>query len=153
MPTKKPQIISGMIAGLLATVVLSMLMAMKTKMGVMPGLNPVHMLSEMFAQKMGLEPNIMIGWVMHFMIGSVAWGGAFAVLNNVLPGTSQITKGISWGIAAWFMMMIGPMPMSGAGLFGLNIGVMAPVMTFFLHIVFGVVLGAVFKKLAKVEEI
>jgi hypothetical protein len=146
------KIVKGLIAGFVATVVLTILMMMKKMLGVMPELDPVHMLSEMAAQNMGMEPNIMIGWIMHFMIGSVAWGGAFIVLNNVLPGTSQIAKGISLGIVAWFMMMIGPMPMSGAGLFGLNMGILAPVMTFMLHIVFGVVLGAVFIRLGGVEE-
>lgn len=146
------KIVKGLIAGFVATVVLTILMMMKKTLGVMPELDPVHMLSEMAAQNMGMEPNIMIGWIMHFMIGSVAWGGTFIVLNNVLPGTSQIAKGISLGIVAWFMMMIGPMPMSGAGLFGLNMGILAPVMTFMLHIVFGVVLGAVFIRLGGVEE-
>jgi hypothetical protein len=146
------KIVKGLIAGFVATVVLTILMMMKKTLGVMPELDPVHMLSEMAAQNMGMEPNIMIGWIMHFMIGSVAWGGTFIVLNNVLPGTSQIAKGISLGIVVWFMMMIGPMPMSGAGLFGLNMGILAPVMTFMLHIVFGVVLGAVFIRLGGVEE-
>lgn len=146
------KIVKGLIAGFVATIVITILMMMKKMMGVMPELDPVHMLSEMAAQNMGLEPNIMIGWIMHFMIGPVAWGGAFTVLNNVLPGTSQIAKGISLGIVAWFMMMIGPMPMSGAGLFGLNMGILAPVMTFMLHIVFGVVLGTVFIRLGGVKD-
>lgn len=151
MSAKNTQIVHGMIAGLLGTVVLSALMMAKGMMGVMPDLDPVHMLSDMIAQKMGMEPNMIIGWVMHFMIGSVAWGGAFAAFNNALPGSSQIAKGISLGVAAWFMMMIGPMPMSGAGLFGLNIGAMASVMTFVFHIVFGVVMGKTFEKLHGVE--
>ena len=39
------------------------------------------------------------------------------------------------------MMMMGPMPMAGAGLFGLQLGMMAPVATLMLHIMWGVVLG------------
>lgn len=143
------KIVKGIIAGFAATVVLTMLMIMKNMMGIMPELDPVHMLSDMVAQKMGMTPNIVVGWVMHFMIGSVAWGGAFAAFNDLLPSNSQIRKGITLGIVAWFMMMIGPMPMSGAGVFGLNIGPMAPVMTFVLHIVFGIVLGAAYIRLNK----
>jgi len=48
-------------------------------------------------------------------------------------------------------MMIGPMPMSGSGLFGLNIGIMVPVMTLVFHLIFGVVLGLVFKALGGAE--
>jgi hypothetical protein len=142
-----PKLLKGVIAGLVATAVLTVLMMMKKMMGVMPELDPVHMMSEMVAQKMGMDPNIVIGWIMHFGIGSIAWGVSFVLLNNILPGKSQIVKGISLGIGAWFLMMIGPMPMSGAGLFGMNIGMMAPVMTLMLHIIFGVVLGTVFVKL------
>ncbi len=141
------KIIKGIIAGFVATIVLTMLMMMKKMMGVMPELDPVHMMADIAAQKTGMEPNIMIGWAMHFMVGSVAWGSAFAVLNDILPTQSQIKKGIVLGMGAWLMMMIGPMPMSGNGLFGMALGPMAPMMTFMLHIVFGVVLGTVYKKL------
>ncbi|QDE31081.1 DUF6789 family protein [Shewanella polaris] len=140
-------IFKGIIAGFIGTLVLTGLMILKKNMGIMPGLDPVHMMSTMAAEKMGTEVNLMIGWVMHFVIGSVAWGTAFAVLNGVLPGRSQIIKGIVLGVAAWLLMMIGPMPMSGAGFFGLSMGIMAPVMTLMLHIVFGAVMGLVFSKL------
>ncbi len=140
-------IAKGIFAGFIATLALTALMIMKKTMGVMPNLDPVHMLSDMAAMKMGITPNIAIGWVMHFVIGAIAWGGAFAVFNKVLPSNSQMKKGIVLGIIAWFMMMIGPMPMSGAGLFGLGLGMMAPVMTLVLHLVYGAVLGAVFTKL------
>ena len=140
-------IIKGLLAGLVATLALTFFMMMKKIMGVMPELDPVHMMSEMIAQKMGTAPSTMIGWVMHFFIGSVVWGGAFAVLNNRLPGKNQISKGINLGIGAWLVMMIGPMPLSGAGLFGLQLGFMAPAMTLVLHIIFGFFLGIVFKKL------
>tara|TARA_B110000211_G_scaffold200203_1_gene231060 strand:- start:2713 stop:3177 length:465 start_codon:yes stop_codon:yes gene_type:complete len=140
-------ITKGIIAGLIATLVLTALMMMKKFMGIMPELDPVHMMATMAAQKAGMETNMMIGWVMHFMIGAVAWGSAFAVLNNILPTKNQLTKGIVLGIAAWFIMMLGPMVMAGNGLFGLALGPMAPVMTFMLHIVFGVVLGFSFEKL------
>ena len=140
-------IIKGMIAGFVATVALSALMVIKKMMGVMPELDPVGMISTMAAQKMQTEPNIVIGWVMHFIIGSIMWGGAFAVLNNFLPSNNQVTKGIIFGIGAWLIMMVIPMPMSGAGLFGMNLGMMAPVMTLVLHIIFGVVLGATYSKL------
>lgn len=140
-------IVKGIVAGFAATIVLTLLMMMKKSMGVLPELDPVHMMADMAAQKTGMQANIMVGWVMHFIIGSVAWGAGFAILNGLLPPRSQVKKGILFGIGAWVVMMIGPMPMSGAGLFGMNIGPMAPVMTFIFHIVFGIVLGRVFQKL------
>jgi hypothetical protein len=41
-------------------------------------------------------------------------------------------------------MMIVMMPMAGAGLFGLKIGVMAPAATLVLHWIYGAVLGGLF---------
>lgn len=143
------KITKGIIAGFVATIVLTILMMMKKMMGFMPELDPVHMMSQMVAEKMGMAPNIVIGWIMHFVIGSIVWGGLFSIFNCALPGKSQIVKGIMFGIFAWLLMMIMPMPMSGAGLFGLKLGMMLPVTTLMFHIIFGIVLGAVFAKLIK----
>lgn len=148
MTINTSNIIKGIIAGLIGTIVLTVLMMIKKKIGLMPELDPVHMVSDTVALKLGMEPNIVIGWVLHFGIGAV-WGGGFAVLNNILPGSSQIAKGIVMGIGAWLLMMIGLMPISGSGLFGMNMGIMAPVITLVLHLVFGAALGAVFGKLTQ----
>jgi Family of unknown function (DUF6789) len=128
-----------MVAGLIATIVLSALMIMKSMMGLMPDLDVIAMLSKM----MGASTPVM-GWVAHFVIGAVIWGGLFASLDPHLPGGSHWLNGIIFGSGAWALMMIAVMPMAGAGLFGMNFGMMAPVMTLVLHIVFGAVLGGVY---------
>jgi len=132
------QPLKGLLAGLVATAVLSMIMIGKSMMGLMPGLNAIAMLSHMMGAGMAM------GWVAHFMIGTVAWGLAFAFLSDKLPGSTPWLKGILFGIGAWLLMMVAVMPMAGAGLFGLKMGMMAPVMTLMLHIVFGAVLGVVY---------
>ncbi|GAC24271.1 hypothetical protein GMES_1975 [Paraglaciecola mesophila KMM 241] len=139
--------VKGIIAGFVGTLVLTGLMMVKKNMGVMPELDPIHMMSTMAAEKMGTQISLTTGWIMHFVLGSVAWGGAFAVFNGILPGGSQVARGMTFGILAWLLMMIGPMPMSGAGLFGLSMGIMAPVMTLILHLVFGAAMGFTFAKL------
>lgn len=138
--------IRSMIAGFAATVVLSILMVMKGMMGLMPELDVIAMLSQMSQDMMGIG-GAGLAWLMHFMIGTVLWGILFALLYEKLPGTAAVVKGISFGVLAWLMMMILPMPMAGAGLFGLNLGMMAPVMTLILHVIFGAVLGYVFHAL------
>ncbi len=131
---------AGVISGFIATVVLSIVMVMKAKMGVMPELNAIKMLAGMMG-----APLIM-GWVAHFMIGTVVWGVLFAALVNKLPG-GIMASAISFSVLAWIMMMIGPMPMAGAGLFGMNLGMMAPIATLMLHIIWGVVLGLSYQRL------
>lgn len=129
---------NGFLAGFIATAVLSVMMVAKDIMGVMPELDVAAMLSMM----MGAP--VIVGWLAHFMIGTLAWGGGFAILYEVIPGGSAVVKGIVFGVAAWLAMMIMVMPMAGAGVFGMNFGILAPMMTLVLHIVFGAVLGGVY---------
>lgn len=136
-------IFKGLLAGLAATLVLSALMVMKTMMGVMPELD----LPKMIASMMGSADTPMLGWAVHFMIGIVGYGLAMALLNDRLPGASSTVHGVIIGIVGWLLMMVMVMPMAGAGLFGMNMGLMAPMMTLVLHLVFGAVLGWVYGKL------
>lgn len=131
---------TGLISGFVATVVLSILMVAKAKMGVMPELNAIKMLAGM------MSAPLIMGWVAHFMIGTVVWGVLFTLLVDKLPG-GALSSAIVFAIGAWLMMMIGPMPMAGAGLFGLKLGIMAPVATLMLHVIWGIVLGLTYSKL------
>ncbi|WP_017930480.1 DUF6789 family protein [Robiginitomaculum antarcticum] len=134
-------LIKGMIAGFIATLVLSAIMVMKSMMGLMPELDVAAMLAGM------LGGSIALGWLMHFVIGTVAWGGGFALIYKLIPSGNSIIKGIVFGLAVWLIMMVVMMPMAEKGLFGMDLGIMAPVMTMMLHIIFGGVLGAVYAKL------
>lgn len=131
-------ITNGLLAGFVATVVLSALMIIKAMMGLMPDLNVVAMLGTMSGMGM------IGGWVIHFLIGTVLWGVLFAVLVDRIPGDAVWLKGVWFGVAAWVLMMVLVMPMAGAGLFGMNMGIMAPIMTLVLHLIYGAVLGATY---------
>lgn len=130
-------ILKGIIAGFAATVVLSLLMVMKSLMGLMPELDVIAMLSGMMGSSLAM------GWMAHFMIGAVVWGTLFALIAPALPGDSLWLKGIIFGVIAWLLMMVAIMPMAGAGLFGMKLGMAAPIMTLMLHVIFGAVLGGV----------
>lgn len=132
-------VLKGMVAGFVATVVLSGLMVMKAMMGVMPELDVISMLTTM----MGASSPI-AGWLAHFVIGAFVWGGLFALLEPSVPGQSHWVRGVVFGIGAWILMMIAVMPMAGAGMFGMSLGMMAPVMTLGLHVIFGAVPGGTY---------
>jgi len=134
-------IAKGMFAGLAATIVLSLLMLMKAAMGLMPALDPISMIGVMMGVSSALA------WGVHFMIGTVIWGGAFAIFAPHLPGGELWLKGVVFGIGAWLIMMVAMMPMAGAGFFGMQLGMMTPVMTLVMHLVFGAVLGGVYAML------
>lgn len=136
----------GMIAGFVATAVLSMMMVAKSAMGLMPQLDIIRMMSGMMGSSAAMA------WVVHFLIGTVLWGAIFAWLDPHLPGGSHWLKGVVFGLGAWLLMMVLMMPMAGAGLFGLQIGVMAPIMTMMLHAIFGAILGATYGWLLSPRE-
>ena len=136
----------GFIAGFVATIVLSVLLVLKNAMGVMPGLDPVAMLAAM----MGM-PAIM-GWIAHFLIGTVLWGGIYALYHKSIPGDGHLVKGMVLGIGAWLVMMIIVMPMAGAGFFGMAFGIMSPVLTLIMHLIFGAALGLVYQSLASKSD-
>lgn len=135
-------IAKGIFAGFIATLVISVFMLMKQIMMLVPELDPIRMLADMAG-----TPSLRAGWIMHFLIGSVAWGPLYSFVEAWLPGRMTV-RGILFGTAAWLLMMVVVMPMAGAGLFGLGIGVAAPIITLVLHIIFGAVLGAVYGPLA-----
>lgn len=137
----------GMLAGLAATVVLSMLMVAKTMMGVMPQLD----LPKMIAGMMGMPNAPIVGWVVHFMIGVVGYGVALAALDSRLPGRGSVVHGVILGVVGWLIMMVMLMPMAGAGIFGMSMGLMAPMMTLVLHVIFGAVLGWTYSRLQPVR--
>lgn len=138
------RITSGMIAGFIATIALSAVMLLKTMMGVMPQLDVIGMLTSMAHERLGLPATAAVGWVMHFMVGTIIYGAVFAMVNDALPGGGQIAKGTVLALIGWLIMMVILMPMMGKGFFGLNIGAIAPVMTLILHIFFGAVLGWIY---------
>lgn len=130
----------GMLAGLVATIVLSALMVVKGMMGLMPQLD----LPKMIGGMMGSPDAPLVGWIVHVAIGIVVYGVAIAVLDSKLPGDSHTGHGMMLAVIGWLIMMVVLMPMAGAGLFGMNMGIMAPVMALVLHLIFGAVLGWVY---------
>lgn len=134
---------NGFVAGFAGSAVLAVVFVMKSAMGIMPQMDIIMMLSAM----MGM--GAVMGWIAHFAIGTLAWGGLFALANAQIPGGSQIGKGIVLGLAAWGVMMVMVMPMAGGGMFGLRFGMMGAAMPLILHIIFGAVLGYVYSVLGQ----
>lgn len=143
------QIAKGIAAGFIATVVLSAFMLLKAKMGMLPEMNAIKLLSGMSHKMAGTPAMPAVGWFWHFLIGSVLWGGLFAAFHRSLPGASEVTRAVWLSVLAWLAMMIVVMPVAGKGLFALSIGPMAAVATLVLHIIFGVALGYSFDRFTK----
>jgi hypothetical protein len=131
-------IFKGMVGGFIGTIVLSAIMIMKTMMNVMPEFDMIGMMAGM------LNGSRTTAWVVHFIIGTVLWGGLFAWLDPYIPTQSHWSKGTWFGVGAWIVMMVTLMPMAGAGLFAVKLGMMVTAATLILHAIFGAVMGAVY---------
>jgi len=131
----------GIFAGFVATVVLSALMTIKAQLGYWPDLDVIGMLTSMASSYAGLPRQMAVGWGLHFFIGTIAWGVLFGLLVPYLLGPSYWLRGVVFALGCWLAMMALFMPLADAGLFGTRLGVVAPVVTLVLHVVFGVVLG------------
>jgi hypothetical protein len=142
------RITKGFVAGAAATAVLSALMVMKSMMGLMPALD----LPKMIAGMMGAPDRPVIGWAVHVMIGVVGYGLVVALTDGRLPGRNRVLHGVLIGFVGWLVMMVMLMPMAGAGLFGMALGMMAPLMTLMLHLIFGAVLGGVYGRLSRQDS-
>jgi hypothetical protein len=134
---------SGLIAGFVATVVLSLLMMLKHTLGAMPALNPIADIVQIADHFTGARLPMLAGWIGHFLIGTLAWGIAYAIIAPVLPGDASV-KGLIFGGLAWLAMMIVFMPLAGNGFFAMKLGMAVVVATLALHLVYGVVLGVVY---------
>lgn len=133
------RLIPGVLAGLIATLVLSAIMIAKGMMGLMPKLDVITMLANM------MGAGLAMGWIAHFMIG-IGYGVVLSIVENAFE-LSLTLKGMLLGALGWLAMMVAVMPMAGAGLFGLELGMPAPVMTLILHLIFGAVLGFTYDRI------
>jgi len=140
----------GFAAGLAATIVLSALMLAKASAGMLPQFNAIEMQAQLLNQQAGLPLNPVTGWIAHFVLGAIVWGGLFGAFNALIPGKTEFGKGIAFGIFAWLIMMIVFMPLAGAGFFAVDMTPMVAVATLVLHLIFGGVLGFTYARLMNI---
>jgi hypothetical protein len=143
----KSNIVKGIAAGFCATVVLTAVMVIKAYAGIAPEVNLAALMSGV------LNAPIYVGWGVHFVVGTLIWGPLFAVLAPRIPGTTAVIKGVLFAVGAWALMQLVVLPIAGMGLFGIAYGFMATALTFVLHLVYGVVLGAIFAQLKGVWHV
>ncbi|MFV5689543.1 DUF6789 family protein [Flavobacterium sp. ZT3R25] len=142
------KIIQSLISGVIGAAVMSIEMWVATMMG-MPKMNPPDMLSVM------LGVPIIVGWLIHFMIGIIfAMAYTFFFINLVNKISNAIFRGAIFGVAVFIFAQImlailgaimeGTPPMEGSLLLimlGSIIG----------HIIFGIVVALFVKEEIVVE--
>ena len=130
---------STLLGGVIATAAMTILGAIAPMMG-MPKMSVPNMLAGFMSMP------IAIGWIAHFMIGTVL--AAFYVYNWKGRFTNNaIVKGMLFSLLPFLAAQLIVMPMMGAGIFSMNTP--APMMMvmggLIGHVVYGATLGAVVK--------
>jgi len=126
-------------AGLSATAVMSIVALMAPLMG-MPKMD--------FGEMLGVNNPMMamsyeMGWMMHFIVGIVLTAIYASFFVNKLKG-SYALRGVIFAMIPFVIAQAVMMPMMGAGFFSGG-DVMMIMGSLIGHVVFGVVLGAVYK--------
>jgi uncharacterized membrane protein YagU involved in acid resistance len=98
--TMKTKIQQAVLGGIVATAVMTMVILMAPLMG-MSKMNPAAMLADM----MGLP--IIIGWIMHFMIGVIFALAYVFILSGILGKiSSKIVKGALFGFIVFLFAQV-----------------------------------------------
>lgn len=128
----------GLGAGLVATIVLSLVIVLKQALGVLPQLSTISVLAQMLGYQ-----SLTIGWIVHFFVGVILWGPLYAWIDpkSSLP---HWVNGVIFASCVWLGLMLVIMPLEGADLLGLQLGLVTPTATLARHWIYGAVLGGVF---------
>lgn len=155
----KSRIQKGMLAGLAATVVVSIVDVAASWIQAAMGVQPLWfhsfptLLAAVANEVLGVPNAMWVGWVLHFLSGTIVLGSVFGILCPKLPTDTAETKGIFFSVAAWLVMMLTIMPLHPQlGVFGIGAGFGTVIWMLVTHVVFGIVLGATYARLVERER-
>ncbi|CAN5178417.1 hypothetical protein BH09PSE1_BH09PSE1_22460 [soil metagenome] len=137
----------GMVAGFAATVVVSVLEAINILAG--PWFTPFP---EIVAFMMGMPGNLLVGWIAHFLIGTLVLGSAFGILCPRLPTDTSGTKGIAFAVGAFMVLMTGILLFGQRAIFAGSGGFGTIAWLLITNGVFGFVMGTVYGELVAREK-
>ncbi len=128
----------AVVAGLVGTLGMTLVMLMAPAMGM-----PPMPIGNMLAAFMHIP--VVLGWVMHFMIGTALAILYVYLFAAKLPG-KPVVRGLIYSLIPWVMAQVVVNPMMGAGVFAS--ATPAPVLfvmgSLVGHLVYGAILGAVY---------
>ncbi|XKE44895.1 hypothetical protein LG302_16180 [Halomonas organivorans] len=138
------RLLRGMLAGFVATLTISLIMILRLSAGIMTWYHPIEIMNLAAHDLLGTPDSLLVGWGIHFAVGTVIWGLLFALVVPYLPGRTPTRRGLEFGVVSWLVVMVTVFPLAGSGLFGLGFGLIAPISALLAHIIFGWVIGATY---------
>jgi hypothetical protein len=132
---------SAISGGIVATVVTGSMILMNHAIHRLPdvGIGPA------LATMVGLSDHVVVGWLAFIVLAVAGCSIAFAFVAPKIPLQSYLMKGLACGVGCWLLMMLVFMPLSGAGIFGMNRGHILAAVAIVLNLVYWVVLSLVYR--------
>jgi hypothetical protein len=114
--------VSSLLAGFGATAVHVVLMSVKHRAGILPEFEPYEDLQRLLSSATSLSLEGPVAGLLPLINGALILGFVFGRLFVHLPGRSPVAKGAAFGFAAWLLMGLVLFPLSGRGVFALELG-------------------------------
>jgi hypothetical protein len=131
---------AGLLSGLIAVLVTSAVNIVCRLLSLLPDAMDMKYMAELIIDPaQSPVPAFWFGLVLH-IIGGTLIGLIFVLLiKQPTP-----LKGIGFSLlTVWLSMMLLVFPLRGRGFFGMNIGIVMPISTFLLNVIYGLIVGAV----------
>jgi hypothetical protein len=141
-------VFKGIVAGGIATGAITVLMLAQSAAGILPKVSLIHLLLVLLE----MPREHAFGWIVHFVLGSLIWGGLFTYVEPRLRADSHTKSGILFGVILWLVVMLVFMPAAREGYFGFQLTRLAPLVMLALHVVYGAVLGWTYGKLSPTHD-
>lgn len=143
----------GVIAGVPATLVLSVFMLMENVIPQFAAHTSLinNLIDNVLAYR-GEQSAPLVGWIWHFVIGTLGWGALFGIVEPILPGRTWRRKGMVFGAGCAFVLLVALIPMAGAGFFGMSLSLAGILVTVAQHLIYGFVLGEAYWRLLPARE-
>lgn len=131
---------NSIFAGFIASAVMTIFVLINNYFGVVSEVNFVDLINKINASYFHMPDTSWSEWLIHFIVGSVIYGGIFGLLTPKMTG-SNVLNGIIIGIAAWLVMMLVVLPLTGMGVLEPWLSGGTRVASLVFHGIYGVFLG------------
>jgi hypothetical protein len=133
----------GLIAGLIAVLITTAINVASRAVGWFPEGMDLKNMADFFVNP-ARDPMtaFVIGTILHILSG-----GVYGVVYALLIKPFSPVGGVLFMFANWLLMMLVLFPVTNRGFFGLNQGSMMPVATLILNMLYGVVFGALARRM------
>lgn len=135
---------NGVIAGLAGAAASGAVALVASSAGWSPEFNPPDLL----ARLTGGPPNELVGWLAHFLVYGVGLGLLFGAMGRGLSDLGFGLSGLFFALFTYAAVAFGFLPLTGAGVFGLELGYATVPVLLIAHLAFGATLGIVYARLA-----